>query len=188
YDDETLGNNCYTNTTILTTGNWGEWGTTQQGVNTACGNYTKEYFLEITIDGDIQAPRRRLLFPNYVLKNSSATFWNITANNVCYSNQTGCNTTNVSYYLNTNPYSYYNVTTLPSTNLTNIALINQSIEPTSNSVFSIGSSILKYLKGWFVNLDVSDTIVATNINVTNVTIGGHAKQYWNGTSLIIEVT
>jgi len=89
----------------LTTGNWGEWGTTQQGVNTACGNYTKNYFLEITIDGDIQTPRRRLLFPNYVLKNSSATFWNITANNICYSNQTGCNTTNIALTNQTNNFT-----------------------------------------------------------------------------------
>jgi len=133
YDDETLGNNCYTNTTILTTGNWGEWGTTQQGVNTACGNYTKEYFLEITIDGDIQIPRRRLLFPNYVLKNSSATFWNITANNICYSNGTGC-----------------------IQNLTNIALTNQTNNFTATQNIN-GSLNVKNATGTINLLEVNNT-------------------------------
>lgn len=81
YDDELLGNMCFNNSEEIITGNWGQWNTTQTGVHLACGNYTKNYYLEITIDGDIQSPRRRLIFNDYVRKNSNATLYNITATN-----------------------------------------------------------------------------------------------------------
>lgn len=60
YDAPSGGNRCYSNTTNLTTGNWGEWVTEQPGISAACSNAAIAYYLEITINGVKQFPRRRL--------------------------------------------------------------------------------------------------------------------------------
>lgn len=68
YDASTGGNTCYSNTTTLTTGNFGEWKTEQIGVGGACNNVTKNYFLNINIDKVDQTPRRRLVVWNFLRK------------------------------------------------------------------------------------------------------------------------
>lgn len=68
YDSLTEGDICYSNTTNLTTGNFGEWRTEQNGVNSACNNASKDYFLNINIDGTDQAPRKRILVWRYLRK------------------------------------------------------------------------------------------------------------------------
>jgi hypothetical protein len=69
YDALTGGNSCYTNTTTLTTGSFGEWKTEQTGVNSACNNVSKDYYLNININGADQTPRRRLVVWNSLRKN-----------------------------------------------------------------------------------------------------------------------
>ncbi len=69
YDALTGGNICYSNTTTLTTGNFGEWKTEQSGVNSACNNISQDYFLNININGIDQNPRRRLVVWNSLRKN-----------------------------------------------------------------------------------------------------------------------
>jgi len=64
---------CYSNTTTLTTGNWGEWKTEQYGVSAACNNVSKSYFLEIAIGGDKQPPRRRLTAFSFLRKSVNET-------------------------------------------------------------------------------------------------------------------
>ncbi|MDD5177688.1 MAG: hypothetical protein PHT54_00170 [Candidatus Nanoarchaeia archaeon] len=61
YDALTGGDTCYSNTTTLTTGNWGDWETEQGEVGSACNNASKDYYLNINIDGVDQTPRRRLI-------------------------------------------------------------------------------------------------------------------------------
>jgi hypothetical protein len=61
YDALAGGNICYSNTTTLTTGNFGEWRTEQSGVNSVCANASKDYYLNIKINGVDQPPRRRLM-------------------------------------------------------------------------------------------------------------------------------
>ncbi|MBN2330946.1 MAG: hypothetical protein JXC85_03955 [Candidatus Aenigmarchaeota archaeon] len=61
YDALTGGDVCYSNATNLTTGNFGEWKTEQSGVSSACDNVSKDYYLNINIDGTDQTPRRRLV-------------------------------------------------------------------------------------------------------------------------------
>ncbi len=61
YDALTGGDACYSNATNLTTGIWGEWKTEQTGVNSACDNVSKDYYLNINIGGADQTPRRRLV-------------------------------------------------------------------------------------------------------------------------------
>ena len=57
---------------------------------------------------------------------------------------------------------------------------NQDVIPTQNNLFSLGSSTLRWLKGWFVNIDVSG-----NANIMNATINstGYFKILANTTSL-----
>ncbi len=68
YDALTEGDICYSNTTHLTTGEFGEWKTEQSGVSSACSNVSKDYYLNINIDGTDQTPRRRLTIFNYLRK------------------------------------------------------------------------------------------------------------------------
>jgi len=69
YDNSTGGDYCYTNTTDLTTGNWGQWETEQEGVGAACNNVSKDYYLNINIDGTDQTPRKRLIVWTPLRKN-----------------------------------------------------------------------------------------------------------------------
>ncbi len=68
YDALTGGYICYSNTTTLTTGNFGEWKTEQSGVSSVCNNVSQDYFLNINIDGTDQTPRRRLVVWNSLRK------------------------------------------------------------------------------------------------------------------------
>ncbi|MFA6447454.1 MAG: hypothetical protein WCW31_04350 [Patescibacteria group bacterium] len=60
YDAAEGGSRCFSSSETLTTGNWGEWSTEQQGVSYTCDEASKSYFLEISINGVKQLPRRRL--------------------------------------------------------------------------------------------------------------------------------
>jgi len=44
--------------------------------------------------------------------------------------------------------------------------VNGTIAPETTDLFDIGSSALRWLKGWFVNLDVSGNATINNLNVT----------------------
>jgi hypothetical protein len=69
YDALAGGNACYSNTTTLTTGSFGEWKTEQSGVGASCNNASKDYYLNINIDGTDQTPRRRLAVWDFLRKN-----------------------------------------------------------------------------------------------------------------------
>ena len=69
YDSLTGGDICYSNATTLTTGNFGEWKTEQIGINSACNNVSKDYYLNININGADQTPRRRLIVWDSLRKN-----------------------------------------------------------------------------------------------------------------------
>jgi len=73
YDALTGGDICYSNTTTLTTGNFGEWKTEQYGVSSVCNNISKNYYLNINIDGVDQTPRRRLVVWNFLRKDVDET-------------------------------------------------------------------------------------------------------------------
>src|SRR3989344_7176065 len=91
YDALTGGNICFSNTTTLTTGNWGEWKTEHSGVSSSCNNASVDYFLNVNIDGVDQIPRRRLVFFNFLRKDVNETAniniasYNLTANNGFFS-------------------------------------------------------------------------------------------------------
>ena len=73
YDSLTAGTQCYSNKTNITTGHWGQWETEQSGVNYACNNASKDYYLNINIDGADQLPRKRLTTWNFLRKNVDET-------------------------------------------------------------------------------------------------------------------
>ena len=69
YDAEMGGEMCYSNTSTLTTGNFGEWRSEQFGVSAACNNASKDYYLNININGvDETIPRRRVVVWNFLRK------------------------------------------------------------------------------------------------------------------------
>jgi len=85
-------------------------------------------------------------------------------------------------FTSTAEYTTMNNTLNNKINSTNVMFTNQTNEPTTNALYSFGSSLLRWLKGWFVNLDVSN-----NLNVSgNITIG-NGIIYNNGSALIFEV-
>ncbi len=65
YDSSSGGSICFTNTTSLTTGNWGEW-RTEQSPWASCNNASKDYFLNINIAGSDMTPRRRLTVGDFL--------------------------------------------------------------------------------------------------------------------------
>lgn len=81
YDALAGGNMCFTNTTSLTTGHWGQWKSEQNSVSASCNDSTKDYYLNINIAGADQPPRRRLTIFSYLRENVNVTTTaNITAN------------------------------------------------------------------------------------------------------------
>jgi len=73
YDDKTAGTICFSDSKNLTTGFWGQWRTELTGISVACNDTTKDYFMEIIIDGNLQTPRRQLTHFNYLRKNVDET-------------------------------------------------------------------------------------------------------------------
>ncbi len=83
YTGEVFGDLIYTATTNLTTGTWGQWKVELDGISEACNDTTKDYFMEITIDGSVQSPRRRLTHFNYLRKDvDETTTGDLTISNV----------------------------------------------------------------------------------------------------------
>jgi len=78
YDDLIEGEICYSNITNLTTGDFGEW-KTEQKIGSYCSNTSKEYFLEIKINGVLQSdtngnPRQRLTMFDYLRKDTDEIY------------------------------------------------------------------------------------------------------------------
>ena len=86
YDDKEEGNLIYFSDNILSTGQFGEWYVELEGVYTVANNPFKSYFMEVSIDGKLQPPRRRITSLDFVRN---------------YGNQTiiaVLNFTNISYF------------------------------------------------------------------------------------------
>ncbi|MDD5012335.1 MAG: hypothetical protein PHQ66_01665 [Candidatus Nanoarchaeia archaeon] len=73
YDAETSGNLLGSYTKNISTGYWGQWKTELTGLSSICSDTTKDYFVEISIDGTIQSPRRRLTHFDYLRKDINET-------------------------------------------------------------------------------------------------------------------
>jgi len=73
YDDAVGGNLEGYRTVNLTTGIFGEWITEIGGISAACNDSSKDYFVEILIDGVVQPPRKRLTHFKYLRKDIEET-------------------------------------------------------------------------------------------------------------------
>ena len=73
YDDVSAGNLVYATSSDITTGTWGQWRVELSGISAVCDNSSKDYFMEITIDGNVQSPRRRLTHFQYIRKDIDET-------------------------------------------------------------------------------------------------------------------
>lgn len=88
YDAKENGNICYSNTTILTTGVFGEWKTEQAGIGFACNNASKDYFLEIKIDNVKNGDRKLLTIWDYLRKDANDIIGkNITIKGVAFGSE-----------------------------------------------------------------------------------------------------
>lgn len=71
YDNRSGGVACYSNTTVLATGNFGEWKTEQRGVGDTCNDSFKNYYLEISINNETQSQRKLLKSFDYLRKDTN---------------------------------------------------------------------------------------------------------------------
>ncbi len=189
YNASTGGVICYSNTTTLTTGIWGEWRTEQFNVGVACNDHLEDYYLEIRVNNETQSPRRLLNSFDYLRGDSpvlSSTYnyfgtarWLVrNSNGGNQSNTLFSVINNLGYILSIGITSdaYYS----PENN---ISFANQpSVGQSSfNDLFFIGGKYTGFQ--WFTNPnnDTSNIISYImgldrygNLNVTgNITLGGH---------------
>jgi len=83
YDNETGGNLTYSDTQNLSTGFWGQWRAELSGISSASNDTTKDYFMEIIIDGNVQGSRKRLTHFNYLRKDvDDSTTGDLTISNI----------------------------------------------------------------------------------------------------------
>src|SRR3989339_847368 len=68
YDDETSGDLIYSDKENITLGNWGQWKVELAGLSEAANNVSKDYFMEVIIDGIPQFPRKRITQFNFLKK------------------------------------------------------------------------------------------------------------------------
>ena len=164
YDALTGGNICYSNTTMLTTGSFGEWITEQNGVNSACNNVSKDYYLNININGVDQTPRRRLVIWNSLRKDiDETTSGTFQANTQIIAPVVQADTQVIAPVVN--------ATQVMATNLT-----------TSYGFFSyIGNLVNRITKLFVQDIDASG-----NVNASNYTLNGTTIQDWNDLSSGIE--
>ena len=71
YNARVDGSICWSNTTFLSKGNFGEWKTEQSGIGFACNNASQTYFLELKINNSTQGERRRLTMWDYLRKDTA---------------------------------------------------------------------------------------------------------------------
>lgn len=161
YDSLTGGNICYSNTTNLTTGNFGEWKTEQYNVSSSCNNVSKDYYLNINIDGIDQTPRKRLVVWSFLRKDvNESTLGEIQASGQVISPIIQAS----------------NLISAPIINATQVQVHN--LTTTSYGFFNyLGSLTDRVTKLFVKNIDASG-----NVNAANYTLNGTTIQDWSDIS------
>ena len=118
-----------------------------------------ELYLEIIVEGETLSPRKRLTavpyaFNSKYLDGVSATSTSITSTYIPVSDENG-------------NFDFNSVT---STKLTVTATTTaKNILPSTNFLYNLGSSLFRWLKGWFVDLETTN-LIATNATSTNLNV------------------
>jgi len=69
YDSKTNGNLIFSYSENITTGNWGQWKVELEGISDFANNVSKNYFMEIIVEGVSQLPRNRITQFQFLRKN-----------------------------------------------------------------------------------------------------------------------
>lgn len=164
------------------------------------GNAIDEAGINLNVNGTIQGEglylynggtRGHLTYSDYlskfVMDNDLEVQGDISANNICYTNGTGCpvvtggnesfnqTLTDSLYYSITNPAGYYNITTLPasSTNLTGYAMLNGTNQPFTGNIqvnkatpqYSLNDSNDNQISRWYRTNNSAEMVLANKILV-----------------------
>src|SRR3989339_150293 len=191
YDDETSGNLIYSDKENITLGNWGQWKVELVGLSEAANNVSKDYFMEIIIDGIPQLPRKRITQFNFLRKDvDEITQGRISAGSFIISNNDKIDqgffvdaeknySTTINAKLNVTDDAFFKNLSVNDKNVcledgTNCQIINDSDLDVNSSVFWNGLS--SFLSGWLIN---NQGILEFNDIKLNSTIDERASNFGN---------
>src|SRR3989339_428109 len=191
YDDETSGNLIYSDKENITLGNWGQWKVELVGLSEAANNVSKDYFMEIIIDGVPQLPRKRITQFNFLRKDvDEITQGRISAGSFIISNNDKIDqgffvdaeknySTTINAKLNVTDDAFFKNLSVNDKNVcledgTNCQIINDSDLDVNSSVFWNGLS--SFLSGWLIN---NQGILEFNDIKLNSTIDERASNFGN---------
>ena len=166
YDDETSGDLIYSDKENITLGNWGQWKVELAGLSEAANNVSKDYFMEVIIDGISQLPRKRITQFNFLRKDvDEITQGRISAGSFIISNNDKIDqgffvdaeknySTTINAKLNVTDDAFFKNLSVNDKNVcledgTNCQIINDSDLDVNSSVFWNGLS--SFLSGWLIN-------------------------------------
>ena len=194
YDDETSGNLIYSDKENITLGNWGQWKVELVGLSEAANNVSKDYFMEIIIDGVPQLPRKRITQFNFLRKDvDEITQGRISAGSFIISNNDKIDqgffvdaeknySTTINAKLNVTDDAFFKNLSVNDKNVcledgTNCQIINDSDLDVNSSVFWNGLS--SFLSGWLIN---NQGILEFNDVKLNSTIDERASNFGDNLS------
>ena len=194
YDDETSGDLIYSDKENITLGNWGQWKVELAGLSEAANNVSKDYFMEVIIDGISQLPRKRITQFNFLRKDvDEVTEGKISAGSfiISKSDHGGQGffvdaeknySTTINAKLNVTDDAFFKNLSVDDKNVcledgTNCQIINDSDLDVNSSVFWNGLS--SFLSGWLIN---NQGILEFNDVKLNSTIDERASNFGDNLS------
>ena len=194
YDDETSGDLIYSDKENITLGNWGQWKVELAGLSEAANNVSKDYFMEVIIDGISQLPRKRITQFNFLRKDvDEITQGRISAGSFIISNNDKIDqgffvdaeknySTTINAKLNVTDDAFFKNLSVNDKNVcledgTNCQIINDSDLDVNSSVFWNGLS--SFLSGWLIN---NQGILEFNDVKLNSTIDERASNFGDNLS------
>ena len=194
YDDETSGDLIYSDKENITLGNWGQWKVELVGLSEAANNVSKDYFMEVIIDGISQLPRKRITQFNFLRKDvDEVTEGKISAGSfiISKSDHGGQGffvdaeknySTTINAKLNVTDDAFFKNLSVDDKNVcledgTNCQIINDSDLDVNSSVFWNGLS--SFLSGWLIN---NQGILEFNDVKLNSTIDERASNFGDNLS------
>src|SRR3989339_464607 len=175
YDDETSGDLIYSDKENITLGNWGQWKVELAGLSEAANNVSKDYFMEVIIDGIPQFPRKRITQFNFLRKDvDEVTQGRISAGSFIISNN---DKIDQGFFVDAE--KNYSTTINAKLNVTDDAYIKNSNLNVNSSVFWNGLS--GWLNGWLINnqgiLEFNDIKLNSTIDERAFNFGDNLS--WN---------
>src|SRR3989339_673469 len=186
----------YSDKENITLGNWGQWKVELAGLSEAANNVSKDYFMEVIIDGIPQFPRKRITQFNFLRKDvDEVTQGRISAGSFIISNNDKIDqgffvdaeknySTTINAKLNVTDDAFFKNLSINNKNVcledgTNCQIINNSNLNVNSSVFWNGLS--GWLNGWLINnqgiLEFNDIKLNSTIDERAFNFGDNLS--WN---------